>query len=42
MGAPPAPEVKAGADDGAHGPPAGWLWASLALLGGGLAFVATR
>ena len=25
-----------------YGPPAGWLWAPLALLGGGLAFVATR
>ena len=37
----PAPEVGADAD-GADGPPAGWLWAPLALLGGGLAFVATR
>ena len=37
-----APEARAGADDGAQGPPAGWLWAPLALLGGGLAFVATR
>jgi len=37
----PAPEVGADAD-GADGPPAGWLWTPLALLGGGLAFVATR
>jgi len=37
----PAPEAGADAD-GADGPPAGWLWAPLALLGGGLAFVATR
>ena len=37
----PAPEAGADAD-GADGPPAGWLWTPLALLGGGLAFVATR
>ena len=39
---PPEARTDADGDDGAHGHPAGWLWAPLALLGGGLAFVATR
>ncbi|MDP9410036.1 MAG: DUF6077 domain-containing protein, partial [Actinomycetota bacterium] len=34
--------VAEGDYGGQYGPRAGWLWAPLALLGGGLAFVATR
>ena len=30
------------AGESRYGPPAGWLWGPLALLGGGLAFVSTR
>ena len=40
---PPTPESRTGVDGyGAYGPPAGWLWAPLVVLGGGLALVATR
>ena len=40
------PAVEGGpvaeANEGSYGSPAGWLWAPLAVLGGGLAFVTTR
>ena len=41
---PPASESGTGTDGGGgtDGPPAGWLWVPLAVLGGGLALVATR
>ncbi|HJQ29781.1 MAG TPA: DUF6077 domain-containing protein, partial [Rubrobacter sp.] len=38
-----APAVESSPEqDGLHGPPAGWLWAPFALLGGVLAFVGIR
>jgi len=38
----PGAEPEAEGDEISYGPPAGWLWTPFVLLGGGLAFVATR